>query len=81
MQFEVRNAPLSVLVCGLAQGESVECQKGAMSWMTDTIEMQTNIGGAGGGGGLLGTLGKMAKSAVTGESIFRNTYSKQYFII
>ncbi|MBQ4364105.1 MAG: TIGR00266 family protein [Oscillospiraceae bacterium] len=75
MQFEVRNAPLSVLVCGLAQGESVECQKGAMSWMTDTIEMQTNIGGAGGGGGLLGTLGKMAKSAVTGESIFRNNYT------
>ena len=74
MQYEIKNRPLSVLICGLAQGESVECQKGAMSWMSDTIEMKTGLGGSG-GGGLLGALGKMAKSAVTGESIFRNTYT------
>lgn len=74
MQYEVRNAPLPVLICKLEQGESIECQKGAMSWMTPTMSMQTGLG-SGKGSGLLGALGKMAKSAVTGESIFRNTYS------
>lgn len=74
MQYEVKNAPLPVLICKLQAGESVECQKGAMSWMTPTMQMQTGLG-SGGGAGLLGALGKMAKSAVTGESVFRNTYS------
>lgn len=73
MLYEVHNRPLPVLVCKLNQGESVECQKGAMSWMTPTISMQTGLGS--GGKGVLGALGKMAKSAVTGESIFRNTYT------
>ena len=72
MQYEVKNAPLPVLICKLDPNESIECQKGAMSWMTPTMQMQTGLGS--GGGGLLGALGKMAKSAVTGESIFRNTY-------
>ncbi len=72
MQYEVKNAPLPVLICKLDPNESIECQKGAMSWMTPTMQMQTGLGS--GAGGLLGALGKMAKSAVTGESIFRNTY-------
>lgn len=74
MEYEIKNAPLSVLICKLAQGEAIECQKGAMSWMTPTMEMQTGLGGNG-GGGFLGALGKMAKSTLTGESIFRNTYT------
>lgn len=75
MQFEVKNAPLPVLICKLSAGESVECQKGAMSWMTATIKMETNLGGN--ASGFLGALGKMAKSAVTGESIFRNKYTAE----
>lgn len=75
MQYEVKNAPLPVLICKLDPNESIECQKGAMSWMTPTMQMQTGLGS--GAGGLLGALGKMAKSAVTGESIFRNTYTAQ----
>ncbi len=73
MEYEIKNVPLTVLICKLAQGESIECQKGAMSWMTTTMEMKTSVGGQ--GNGLLGTLGKMAKSSLTGESIFRNTYT------
>lgn len=76
MEYEVRNAPLPVLICKLQAGEAVECQKGAMSWMTPTISMSTGLS-SGGAGGFLGALGKMAKSAVTGESIFRNTYVAQ----
>lgn len=76
MQYEIKNAPLPVLICKLTPGESVECQKGAMSWMTSSMVMETGLGGSG-GVGLLGALGKMAKSAVTGESIFRNKYTAQ----
>lgn len=74
MQYEVKNAPLPVLICKLESGESVECQKGAMSWMTPNMAMETNFG-SGGGGELLGALGKMATSALTRESIFRNKYT------
>ncbi len=73
MDYEVKNAPLPVLICKLQPGESIECQRGAMSWMTTTLSMSTGMGGN--SSGLLGALGKMAKSAVTGESVFRNTYT------
>lgn len=73
MDYEVKNAPLPVLICKLQPGESIECQRGAMSWMTTTLSMSTGMGGN--SSGFLGALGKMAKSAVTGESVFRNTYT------
>ena len=65
MQFEVKNAPLPVLICKLEAGESVECQKGAMSWMTPNMIMDTKTGG----------IGKMFSKAFSGESIFQNTYN------
>lgn len=76
MQYEVRNAPLPVLICKLESGESVECQKGAMSWMTQNMQMSTNLDN-GGKSGFLSAIGKMAKNVVTGESIFRNIYTAQ----
>ena len=77
MQYEVKNRPFPVAICQLSPGESVICQKGAMSWMTPNMEMSTGIGGseAGGAKGLLGTLGKVATKALSGESIFQNTYT------
>lgn len=79
MQYEVKGAPLPVAICSLAGGESVICQKGAMSWMTPNMKMSTGIGGseAGGAKGVLGALGKMATKALTGESIFQNTYTAE----
>lgn len=74
MRYEVVNKPLPALICRLEAGESIECQKGAMSWMTPSMSMNTGLGN-GGGSGFMGALGKMAKSALTGESIFRNTYT------
>ena len=76
MQYEVINKPLCALICKLDAGESIECQKGAMSWMTPNMQMQTGLTG-GSKGGLLGALGGLAKSALTGESMFRNTYTSQ----
>lgn len=49
MQYEVKNAPLPVLICKLDPNESIECQKGAMSWMTPTMQMQTGLGSGGEG--------------------------------
>lgn len=45
MDYEVKNAPLPVLICKLQPGESIECQRGAMSWMTTTLSMSTGMGG------------------------------------
>ena len=33
MQYEIKFQPFSVLDVKLDAGESIECQKGAMSWM------------------------------------------------
>ncbi len=73
MNYEVINKPLPALLCRMEAGEALQCQKGAMSWMTSNFTMETNLGGK--KTGLVGALGKMAKSALTGESLFRNTYT------
>lgn len=38
---------LPAALCKLEAGETVLCQRGAMSWMDDGIEMQTEGGGLG----------------------------------
>ena len=64
MQYEIKGESLPVLKCQLSQGESIQCEAGAMSWMDDGIEMQTEAGG----------LGKMFGRLLTGENMFLNTY-------
>lgn len=56
--------------CGrnhLEAGESINCEKGAMVWMSPNMQMQTSGGG----------VGKMFTRAISGESMFRNTYTAQ----
>ena len=67
MNYEIKGQPYPVSVVHLNGGESVNCQRGAMIWMTPNMEMATNMGGSG--------LGGMLKRAVSGESIFQNTYT------
>lgn len=64
MNYRIDGGNLPVLKVFLAQGEQVECEAGAMSWMDDEIEMQTSGGG----------LGKMFGRMLTKESAFTNTY-------
>ena len=68
MEYQVKGAPFPVLICRLNAGESIDCQKGAMSWMTPNMQMQTSAGGG---------LGKLFTRAVSGESIFKNKYTAQ----
>ncbi len=67
MQYEIKGAPFPVAICKLADGEAMDCQKGAMSWMTPNMSMKTSAAGGG--------LGKMLSRAVSGESIFKNKYT------
>lgn len=69
MQYEIKGTPFPVVICGLEAGESVVCQKGAMTWMTSNMNMTTNAGN--------GSLGKLFGRIVTGESIFQNEYTAQ----
>ncbi len=66
MTYEILGNTLPVALCRLENGESVVCEKGSMSWMSDKMKMQTNAGGS---------FGKMLTRAVSGESIFQNVYT------
>ncbi len=67
MKYEIKGEPLPVLLCYLEAGETIMCQKGAMSWMTPNMKMQTSAGG----------IGKAFSKMFSGESMFQNTYTAQ----
>lgn len=66
MKFEIKGSPLPVVIMTLESGESVNTQKGAMSWMSENMKMETNAGGG---------IGKMFSRAFSGESMFQNVYT------
>ena len=47
MKYLIDGGNLPVLKVLLEQGETIECESGAMSWMDDEIQMQTSAGGLG----------------------------------
>lgn len=67
MRYEVKGGMMPVVEIILEAGESMNCEKGAMVWMSPNMQMQTSGGG----------VGKMFTRAITGESMFRNTYTAQ----
>lgn len=66
MQYSIQGDNLPVVICTLEQGERMLTEKGAMSWMTPNIEMQTSMEGG---------LGKAFGRAFSGESMFMNIYT------
>ncbi|MCR5453088.1 MAG: TIGR00266 family protein [Lachnospiraceae bacterium] len=64
MQYEVIGGNLPAAIVKLQKGQSVYCESGSMSWMTDGITMKTEGGG----------IGKVFGRAFSGENIFRNKY-------
>ena len=58
MNYTITGAPFPVVSCELSAGESMNCQKGAMVWMTENMKMQTSTEGG---------LGKMFTRALSGE--------------
>jgi uncharacterized protein (TIGR00266 family) len=67
MRYRIEGGNLPVLLVQLDQGEAIQCEAGGMSWMDEGLVMETHTGG----------LGKMLGRAVTGESLFTNTYIAQ----
>ncbi len=73
MQETIHGTLMQVLELGLDPGESVIAEDGEFSWMTDSIQMATNMGGGMGGKGLMGAV----KRAAGGSSLFFNTFTAQ----
>ncbi len=65
MRVEIKGTPMPVAIVHLEQNESIKTEKGAMSWMTANLDMETSGGG----------LGKMVSRAFSGESMFQNIYT------
>lgn len=65
MKYDIVGTPLPVVICTLAPGEKMITEKGAMSWMTPNMQMETNAGG----------LGKAFSKMFSGESMFQNIYT------
>lgn len=64
MTYTIDGGNLPVLKVQLSAGETIECEAGAMSWMDDEIEMNTEAG----------SFGKMLGRMFTKESAFMNRY-------
>ena len=67
MQYEIKGDQLPVVVCTLNPGESMITERGAMSWMTSNMRMQTQAGG----------VGKAIGRIFSGESMFQNKYTAE----
>ena len=65
MQYKIEGDSLPVVKVLMEPGEKITCEAGAMSWMDDEIEMQTEAGG----------IGKMFSRLLTNESMFLNHYT------
>lgn len=65
MNYEIKGGSFPVVICNLENGEKMITEKGSMVWMSPNMQMQTHSGG----------LGRMFSKALTGESMFQNTYT------
>lgn len=66
MQYEIKGAPLPVLVCTLEAEESMVTESGSMAWMSENMEMTTTSNGG---------VGKVFSRMVSGERLFQNVYT------
>lgn len=65
MQYSIEGGTLPVVICKVNENETLITEKGAMSWMSPNMKMETNAGGVG------KALGRM----FSGESMFQNRYT------
>ena len=67
MKYSIEGTPLPVVICDLEAGEMMITEKGAMSWMSPNMKMETIGGGA----------GQMFGRMFSGESMFQNHYTAE----
>lgn len=68
IRYEIEGGHLPVVICYPEVGETLCTEKGAMSWMSPNMKMDTNTGG-----GIKKAFGRL----FSGESIFMNEYTAQ----
>ena len=68
MKYQIVGEPLPVVICDMEAGETMITEKGAMSWMSPNMRMETQ--GTGG-------FGKMMGRMFSGESMFQNKYTAE----
>ncbi|HCU93356.1 MAG TPA: TIGR00266 family protein [Actinobacteria bacterium] len=73
MREQIHGTTMPVLSVHLDPGESVVAEVGEFSWMTDSIQMSTNVGSCTGGRGLMGAL----KRVTGGSPLPMSTYTAQ----
>ena len=66
MNYSIEGEPLPIVICNLDANETMITEKGAMSWMTPNMKMETTSNGG---------IGKMFGRAFSGESMFQNIYT------
>jgi uncharacterized protein (TIGR00266 family) len=73
MEETIHGTTMPVLELSLQPGEAVVSEAGQFSWMSDSMQMNTNTGGGMAGKGIMGAV----KRAVSGASIMMTTYTAQ----
>lgn len=68
IRYEIEGGSLPVLICYPESGQTLCTQRGAMSWMSPNMQMNTNSGG-----GIKKALGRL----FAGDSLFMNEYTAQ----
>lgn len=67
IKYEIQGGSLPVVICYPEAGEALCTEKGAMSWMSPNMKMETSAGG----------FGKAMGRMFSGESVFLNEYTAQ----
>ena len=68
IRYEIEGGNLPVVICYPEAGQTLCTEKGAMSWMSPNMKMETNSGG-----GFKKAIGRL----FSGESIFMNEYTPE----
>lgn len=76
MQHQILGDDIQAVVLALQPGEVVRAEAGAMLYMSDSIEMNTQVG-TNANEGLMGSLMSGLKRAVSGDSFFITTFTAQ----
>lgn len=66
MKYQIIGEPLPVVLCSVNSGETLITERGAMSWMSSNMQMETSTNGG---------IGKAFGRMFSGDSIFQNRYT------
>ena len=69
MRYEIKGETLPVVICHLEDGEQMVTERGAMSWMSPNMRMES---------GARGGIGKAFGRMFSGDSIFQNVYTAEH---